>query len=105
MTEEDPHEETPESDIDPVLDPLLGRLARYVAEHSTGAGDVIPAGHPPPSPASLDDVGVAHAIDGDGTALCRPGLRLEQVDGYYWDDVPSEQRCLSCAAVLMSNGH
>jgi hypothetical protein len=65
-----------------------------------GGGDIIPAGHPPPSPTSLDDIGVAHAIDGDGAALCQPHLSLEQVDSCYWNDVPVDQRCLICSATL-----
>jgi hypothetical protein len=95
----------PTRDADADLDPVIARLRTHMDESGAADGDgeggsSIPAGHPPPSPASLDDIGIAHAIDGDGTALCQPNLRLEQVDDYYWNDVPRHQRCLVCAATL-----
>lgn len=81
---------------------IVGGLGRRVDDElaDIGSGSDLPAGHPPPSPASLDGIGVAHAIDGDGTALCQPHLRLEQVDDYFWDAVPAGQRCPVCAAVI-----
>jgi hypothetical protein len=94
----------PPRDTAPALDAAIERLGQQMVNDSPetdgDSGDIIPAGHPPPSPASLDDIGVAHAIDGDGAALCQPHLRLEQVDHHFWNDVPNDQRCLVCAATL-----
>lgn len=62
--------------------------------------DQMPAGHPPPAQHSFDDVGIAHAIDGDGSALCQAELLLSPVDDYGWDDIPPDQRCPVCALVI-----
>jgi hypothetical protein len=59
----------------------------------------MPAGTPPPAPSNLDGVPVAHAIDGDGTALCSRTLAVEQVDACTWPDVPGRQRCGICEAI------
>lgn len=89
---DEPDEPTP-------LEHLVRRVDESTAANAPGSA-IIPAGHPAPSPASFDDIGIAHAIDGDGTALCRPHLPLEQVNDYYWKDVPDDQRCKVCAATL-----
>ena len=88
----------------PPLDEVLELLGQEI-QHGTGraephVGAIVPAGHVPPTPANLDDIAIAHAIDGDGTALCQPDLLLEQVDGYHWSDVPPEQRCPFCTLAL-----
>jgi hypothetical protein len=61
----------------------------------------LPAGVEPPAPDAFDDVGVVHAVDGDGTAFCIGDLRLEQVDHQSWKSVPDEQRCHACAVMLV----
>ena len=65
-----------------------------------GKGSLIAAGHLPPSPKSLDDISIAHAIDGDGTAFCQPHMVLEQIDKCYWHEIPVDQRCLICLAIV-----
>jgi Zn ribbon nucleic-acid-binding protein len=74
------------------------------AEVDPSAAAQFPAGAVPPTSDVLDDVGLVHAIDGDGSSLCQiidPG-GLVQVDHYTWPDVPREQRCPICS-ILMSN--
>lgn len=101
----DERNEDPSRDAQPPLDAVIEKLSQQI-ENSPAADSVtastIPAGHPPPSPDSLDDVGIAHAINGDGTALCNPELAVEQVDDYYWHDIPKDQRCSVCTATLGS---
>jgi hypothetical protein len=60
----------------------------------------VPAGHPKPAPGSFADAGVVHAIDGDRTALCNDGVDLQQVNGFFWVDVPESQRCPTCATIM-----
>jgi transcription elongation factor Elf1 len=63
-----------------------------------------PAGAVPPTSDDLADVGIVHAIDGDGSSLCDlvdPG-GLVPVDHYTWPDVPSEQRCPICSIRMRS---
>lgn len=81
---------------------VLGVDLKSVGPDPSGASRnwkrLLPAGHPPPTPARLDDIGVAHVIDGDGTAMCQPNLKLDQVSDYMWSDVPADQRCSLCVA-------
>jgi rubredoxin len=63
-----------------------------------------PAGAVPPTSDDLADVGLVHAIDGDGSSLCDlvdPG-GLVPVDHYTWPDVPTEQRCPVCSMRMPS---
>jgi hypothetical protein len=88
--------------------PLTGVIDRLLEQGDAAPGSPedaghpvrMAAGHPPPSPDSFEDIGIAHAVDGDGTALCEAGLAVEQVDHYSWDDIPGGQRCPVCAATL-----
>jgi hypothetical protein len=64
------------------------------------------AGVEPPPRDSFDDVGIIHAIDGDGTPFCTGDVHLEQVDQQTWADVPDAQRCPACALNLVAiTGH
>jgi Zn ribbon nucleic-acid-binding protein len=68
------------------------------------AAALLRAGAVPPTSDNLVDVGLVHAIDGDGSSLCDiidPG-GLVPVDHYRWPDVPTEQRCPVCS-IRMSN--
>jgi hypothetical protein len=58
----------------------------------------LPAGATPPAPDSFGEVDVAHAIDGDGTALCHGG-RVERIDALAWLDTPGNKRCTACAII------
>jgi Zn ribbon nucleic-acid-binding protein len=72
---------------------------RRDAEINPSVASQFAAGAIPPTSDDLDDVGLVHAIDGDGASLCQvvdPGI-LVPVDSYTWPDVPSEQRCPICS--------
>ena len=96
-----PNEDTShdtEQTLDATIEHLSHQLKKSPADGKTGSD--IPAGHPLCSAESLNDIGTAHAINGDGTAVCNSNLRVEQVDNYYWNDVPKHQRCSVCTATL-----
>jgi hypothetical protein len=80
--------------VEQVLDDLSHRPRAELQECA------LPAGHSPPAPETLADVAFVHAVDGDGTALCRPEAPVQQVDDVTWVDVPPSQRCPICAVTL-----
>jgi hypothetical protein len=63
----------------------------------------LPAGSPPPVPADLSPLRVAHAIDGDGSAVCSVELKVEQVDALGWSDVPQTKQCTLCALIVAAS--
>lgn len=60
-----------------------------------------PAGSASPSGEEFGDVGMVHAIDGDGSSLCDIVAKgvLVTVDNYGFQDAPQAQRCLMCEAL------
>jgi len=79
--------------------PTVVRLATCLRGHIVGVS--FPAGSRPPPRHDLADVGVVHAVDGDGSSLCDTVAAggLVRVDHFAFTDAPREQRCGVCEAL------
>jgi hypothetical protein len=63
---------------------------------------VMPAGSLPPPRDDLADVGMVHAMDGDGASLCEAvsSSLLVRVDHFKFSDAAGDQRCSLCESIL-----